>query len=60
MGPGTSDTLLGDARQTVFGWLLGWKTTDVPNGSYDLRSLVYDAAGKVAYSKSIAISVKNR
>ena len=36
-----------------------WNTADVPNGSYDLRSVVYDASGNVTYSIATAVTLAN-
>jgi peptidoglycan/LPS O-acetylase OafA/YrhL len=58
-GPTVSETVLGYAAPTLYGWLLYWNTANVPNGTYELRSVVYDIRKKVAYSKPIAVTVKN-
>jgi hypothetical protein len=58
-GPGASEVIVGDARSTLYGWLLYWNTADVPNGTHVLRSVLYDADGKIARSKPIDVSVRN-
>ena len=52
-------TLIATATPTVYGWLAGWNTTAVPNGSYSLQSEAYDAAGLSGYSSGVAITVNN-
>jgi hypothetical protein len=58
-GPGASDVIVGDARSTLYGWILHWNTADVSNGTHVLRSVLYDADGKIARSKPIDVSVRN-
>jgi hypothetical protein len=57
IGVGTSEsTRFGN---TTSGYRALWNTADVPNGRYDLRSVVYDASGKVTYSNATAVTVAN-
>ena len=42
-----------------FGWLGGWNSATVPNGTYKLQSVAYDSAGKSSLSPSITITVAN-
>jgi peptidoglycan/LPS O-acetylase OafA/YrhL len=58
-GPGDSETRLGYAKPSLLGWLMYWRTSGVPNDIYDLRAVVHDVAGKVAYSKPIVVTVRN-
>jgi hypothetical protein len=44
---------------TYYGWLAEWDTTTVPNGSYTLQSVAYDAAGLSTYSAGVAVTVDN-
>jgi hypothetical protein len=47
------------AYPTFYGWLSAWPTTYVPDGTYTLQSVVTDAAGNVAYSPGVTITVDN-
>jgi major membrane immunogen (membrane-anchored lipoprotein) len=47
------------AYPTFYGWLSTWPTTYVPDGTYTLQSRVTDAAGNVAYSPGVTITVDN-
>ena len=52
-------SVIGTATPSIFGWVFVWNTTDVPNGTYALRSMATDAAATSAYSRKITISVSN-
>jgi major membrane immunogen (membrane-anchored lipoprotein) len=53
------DAVANVAYPTIYGWLASWPTTDVPDGTYTLQSMVTDAAGNVAYSPGVTITVDN-
>ena len=59
----TGGTLRGSAittaTQTEFGWIAGWNSASVPNGTYLLQSVVYDAVGNVRHSADVVVTVKN-
>jgi hypothetical protein len=40
-----NDALVATGTPTFYGWLAGWNTTTVPNGTYTLQSVAYDGAG---------------
>jgi hypothetical protein len=40
-------------------WVAFWDTKDVPNGSYELRSVVYDSGGRVGKSDAVKVRVAN-
>jgi hypothetical protein len=44
---------------TIYGWLGGWNTADVPNGNYTLQSVVTDKNGKSATSPGVSVTVDN-
>src|ERR1017187_6393583 len=46
------------ATPTIYGWLCGWNTTTVPNGTYTLVSLASNSVGTVA-SSGVSITIKN-
>ena len=52
-------TVIGTASPTLYGYLLSWNTTSVPNGTYTLQSLATDTAGNTAYSAGVTITVDN-
>ena len=54
-----NNTLIATATPTYYGWLAGWDTTTVPNGTYTLQSEAFDAAGLNAYSAAITLYVSN-
>ncbi len=58
-GGSLKDAIIATGTLTCYGWLASWNTTTVPNGSYTLQSVAYDAAGMSAHSASITITVNN-
>ena len=57
---GTFDkSVIGTAIPTPYGYIFKWNTTSVPGGTYTLQSLATDAAGNMAYSAGITITVDN-
>ncbi len=46
------------ATATIYGWLCGWNTTTVPNGTYTLVSLATNSTGSAA-AASVSITVDN-
>jgi peptidoglycan/LPS O-acetylase OafA/YrhL len=53
------DALIGIGKPTLDGWLAGWDTTSVANGTYAVQAFAYDAAGKMARSKAVTVFVDN-
>jgi hypothetical protein len=51
--------IIGIASRTSFGWLGGWNTSTVPNGTYTLSSLAIDAAGLKSTSPGVVVTVRN-
>ena len=58
-GGGLHDALVATADQTKFGWLAGWDTTSVPNGTYTLQSVAVEAGGLRSTSRGVTITVAN-
>jgi phospholipase C len=58
-GGSLSDSLITTAVPTLYGWLTSWDSTTVPNGSYSLQSVAFDAAGNSTHSTGVAIAVNN-
>ncbi len=54
-----SNSVIGSATPTLYGYLNIWDTTTVPNGSYTLQSLATDSAGNTTYSAGVPITVSN-
>lgn len=47
-GGGLASALVATATPTYHGWLVGWDTTTVADGSYSLQSVAYVAGGGAA------------
>jgi hypothetical protein len=58
-GGSYTQSVIGTAVPTIYGYVFVWNTTGVPGGIYTLQSLVTDAAGNTAYSPGITITVDN-
>ena len=59
-GPGIHNVLIGSATVSrQYGWYFIWNTKDVPNGTYTLRSIAYDASGHHSASTPATIKVVN-
>ncbi len=58
-GGSLNDALIATATPTQYGWLAGWDTTTVPDGTYTLQSVAYDTAGNSTHSAGISITVDN-
>jgi len=54
-----NESVIGTGTSTIYGYLFGWNTASVPDGSYTLQSLATDAASNTAYSAGISVIVDN-
>jgi len=54
-----SDSVIGTATPTIFGWIAGWNTTTVPNGTYTLQSVASYDGGVSATSPGVTITIAN-
>jgi virginiamycin B lyase len=58
-GGTVSDASVATATPTIYGWIADWNTRTVPNGTYTLQSVAYDAEGLSTHSTGITVSVLN-
>jgi len=58
-GNGISDQIIATGTPTLYGWLAQWNSTIVGNGSYNVWSVAYDAAGDSGRSSPISLTVSN-
>ncbi|MDQ1381853.1 MAG: hypothetical protein QOJ71_2572 [Actinomycetota bacterium] len=58
-GGALNDALVGTASPTPFGWILNWDTTQVADGTYSVRSVAFDRAGKSTASTPISAVIDN-
>ena len=58
-GGSLNKTLIATATPTIYGYLALWNTITVPNGTYVVQSEAYDAAGLIAYSSGVSVTVNN-
>ena len=52
-----NDAVIATATPTIFGWLAGWDTTTVPNGTYTLKSVASYAGGVAGTSPGVTVTV---
>ena len=57
---GDGHTLVENARSFAYGWLGGWNTTKVANGTYTVQSVAYGVSGQVTTSPGVVVHVRNR
>jgi peptidoglycan/LPS O-acetylase OafA/YrhL len=53
------DAVIGAGTFSPFGWALKWNTRSVPNGTYVVRSVVFNAAGVSRASKGVVVRISN-
>jgi hypothetical protein len=58
-GGSLSDDVVGTATLTLYGWIVLWDTTSVPNGAYTLESVATEAGGTTATSTGVTVTVGN-
>ena len=58
-GDTQNDTVIATATPTIYGWLGAWNTTTVPDGTYTMQSMAFDAVGNVSQSTPVTIHVDN-
>ena len=58
-GNGLTDSVIGTATPTIYGWLDSWNTATVPNGSYTLQSVASYSGGVTGSSAPVTITVSN-
>jgi Bacterial Ig domain len=54
-----NNQVISGSTATYFGWIGGWDTTTVPNGTYTLQSIATDVDGVSTTSAPITITVNN-
>jgi len=58
-GGSFDQTVIGAAAPTFYGWLAGWNTSTVPDGSYTLQSLATNTFNLSTYSAGVPVTVVN-
>jgi hypothetical protein len=58
-GNGLTNDVIDTAALTIYGWLGGWDTTTVPNGTYTLQSVASTKGGLTGTSPAITVTVNN-
>ncbi len=54
-----NQTVITTATPTIYGWLAGWNTTSVPNGTYTLQSVASYPGGLSGTSPGVTVTVHN-
>jgi hypothetical protein len=54
-----NDVKIATGQLTKVGWVALWTTTGVPNGTYQIASVGFNAIGRSSRSASISVTVKN-
>jgi hypothetical protein len=58
-GGSVSNDVVGTATPTIYGWIVLWNTTTVPNGTYTLQSVATEVGGTTATSAPLTMTVNN-
>ncbi len=58
-GGALNNALIATASPTIYGWLASWNSTTVPNGTYTVQSVAFDAGGLSTASVGVTIHVNN-
>jgi major membrane immunogen (membrane-anchored lipoprotein) len=58
-GGSLNNALIATATQSSQGWTASWNSTTVPDGTYTLKSVAYDAAGNQGASPGVTVIVEN-
>jgi hypothetical protein len=58
-GGALNNALIATGTSGLYGWAAGWNTASVPNGTYTLQSVAYDAGGLSTSSTGITVTVAN-
>jgi len=53
------NAIIGPATSSLVGWYYLWDSRHVANGTYNVRAIAYNAAGKSSRSKAATIRVAN-
>ncbi len=58
-GPGLQGDTFATGIQTSYGWIGGWNTSTVPNGSYTIEAKVRDSGGRSVMTAPVEVRVEN-
>ena len=58
-GGALGQAVIATGTPTLFGWLAGWDTTTVPDGTYALQSVATDGSSDVSRSTPVTVTVNN-
>ena len=59
-GPGRESATFATGSRTKYGWIGGWNTSTVPNGSYTIDATVSDSGGRTVTTPPVEVRVENR
>jgi hypothetical protein len=59
-GQGREGVTISSGYQSNYGWIGGWNTSTVPNGSYTIEAIVRDSGGRAVTTLPVEVRVENR
>ena len=58
-GNGLTNSVVGTATPTIYGWLANWNTTTTPDGTYSLESVAAYSGGVSGSSPPVTVTISN-
>ena len=58
-GPGIDSASFATGYRSTYGWIGGWNTSTVPNGTYTIEAKVSDSGGRTVLTAPIEVRVDN-
>ena len=58
-GGSSGERVIATGKETQFGWIASWETTNSPNGAVQIESVVTSASGRITRSRPLNITIRN-
>ena len=58
-GGASRNVLIANSKGTFYGWIAPWNSANLPNGTYQISSVGYNANGESSRSPGVAVRIQN-
>ena len=58
-GGASHNVLIANGKGSFYGWIAPWNSTTLPNGSYEISSVGYNANGQSSRSPAVTVRIQN-